>query len=249
MAELSGFTFRPGNSFLHCMDVRCKFILLSLFGFLTLNIEIKGLALLLLVSWEGMIRIGLSPATLLRELRFFSLFLLVILIIRSFSTPGEPWIQIQCASISREGVFEGLEVCARMTVVVCFGLLFSATTRPSDVRTAVIWLLKPFSKKHGQRAATMISLLVRFLPMILTLTREIQNAQSARCVESLKNPIRRTALLIIPLIRRSFQTADQLAAAMDARCYNEDRTEPPPSIKRTDWVILSVSGIVFLCFL
>ncbi|NJL58478.1 MAG: energy-coupling factor transporter transmembrane protein EcfT [Desulfobacteraceae bacterium] len=77
-----------------------------------------------------------------------------------------------------------------------------------------------------KRLAVMMSLLMRFLPLIHLQIREISDAQKARGIECRKNPIYRTVKFVIPLIRRTFEDADRLVIAMKARSFCEDRSEP-----------------------
>jgi energy-coupling factor transporter transmembrane protein EcfT len=64
-------------------------------------------------------------------------------------------------------------------------------------------------------------------------------------VENRKNPVYRLIRLGIPLIRRTFERADKLAVAMEARCYNENRTDPELSATRIDWMALVV--MILIC--
>ena len=72
----------------------------------------------------------------------------------------------------------------------------------------------------------MLGLVVRFLPVILFQAGEIADAQRARGIERRKNPLIRLMRFTIPLFRRVFLSADELTAAMQARCYSEHRTLP-----------------------
>jgi biotin transport system permease protein len=71
----------------------------------------------------------------------------------------------------------------------------------------------------------MIGLIMRFVPVILDQAKETSKAQRVRGVENRKNPVYRLIKLAIPLIRRTFESADKLAVAMEARCYSENRTD------------------------
>ena len=72
----------------------------------------------------------------------------------------------------------------------------------------------------------MLGLVVRFLPVILFQASEIADAQRARGIERRKNPLIRLMKFTVPLFRRVFLSADELTAAMQARCYSEQRTLP-----------------------
>ena len=87
---------------------------------------------------------------------------------------------------------------------------------------------------------------MRFIPVILHQVRETVEAQKARCVEKRKNPMDRLKKIGLPLLRRTFQTADDLAVAMEARCYSENRTDPEFTANLRDWVVLTVILGLFL---
>jgi len=101
---------------------------------------------------------------------------------------------------------------------------------------ATILMIIPFIP--AKRIATMMSLIIRFMPVLLGQAKETADAQRARGVENRKNPLYRLKKLLIPLMRRTFTTADKLAVAMEARCYSENRTDPGLSCGIKDWISL-----------
>jgi len=191
------------------------------------------------------IRLPVKP--IIRELRFFLVLLICIFCARALFTPGSPAADLKIAAVSRAGLYDGVLVCWRLVLIVMLGLLLVSTTRPSGIKAAVEWCLKPFPFIPEKRVATMMSLIIRFVPVILDQAKETADAQRARGVENRKNPVYRLKKLLIPLIRRTFETADKLATAMEARCYSENRTDPGLSSKRTDWVALA--AVLCLCIL
>ena len=148
---------------------------------------------------------------------------------------------------SRQGIYEGFLICWQLIVIVLLGLVFVPTTRTSEMKAAVQWMLTPFPFVPGKRVATMIGLTMRFVPVILNQARETADAQRARGIENRKNPVYRLVKLTVPLIRRTFQDAEKLSLAMEARCYAETRTGPDLSARRRDWMMLIV--VSCLCLL
>ena len=134
-------------------------------------------------------------------------------------------------------------MCWRLLLVVIMGVLLMATTRTADIRAALVWYLKPVPVVDEKMAATMVGLVVRFLPVILFQGAEIADAQRARGIERRKNPLIRLMRFTIPLFRRVLIRADELAAAMQARCYSEQRTLPELRFASRDTLAL---GIGFL---
>jgi energy-coupling factor transporter transmembrane protein EcfT len=120
------------------------------------------------------------------------------------------------------------------------------TTRSAEIRTAVVWFLRPVPWIPAARVGTMIGLLVRFLPEVLRTARETAAAQRARGIENRKNPVYRLTRLAVPLMRKTFLRADRLALAMTARCYSEDRTDPELRAGPGDRAILLTAVAVCL---
>jgi biotin transport system permease protein len=128
-------------------------------------------------------------------------------------------------------------------LVVLLGYLFIWSTYPSQVRVAVAWFLRPVPLIPEKKVATMLSLLMRFLPLILQEAKETTDAQRARCIENRKNPVYRFTKLAVPMLRRIFLRAEDLVLAMEARGYSENRTLPRLYSKKSDWLSLAfVSG-------
>lgn len=92
----------------------------------------------------------------------------------------------------------------------------------------------------------MLGLTIRFIPIILNQMRETADAQRARGIENRKNPVYRTVKFIIPLMRRTFEDADKLAVAMEARCWSENRTDPELSFGKSDWAAVLTASVFFV---
>ncbi|MBW1724891.1 MAG: energy-coupling factor transporter transmembrane protein EcfT [Deltaproteobacteria bacterium] len=245
MAELTVFGFRQGTSLLHRLDVRFKLIFLVLISLSSLNAQVAGLSLLTLILVVALINIRVSLGSILRDLRYASVLLIFIFVARALSTSGSAIVEFKIISITREGLYEGALVCWRLVIVIITGLAFVLTTRPSEIKAAVAWILRPFPFVPAKRIATMMSLIVRFMPVIFQQAKETLDAQRARGVENRKNPVYRLVKLGIPILRRTFERADKLALAMEARCYSENRTDPQLASGIKDWIALF--AVVFLC--
>ncbi len=139
-----------------------------------------------------------------------------------------------------------MEVCWRLLVVILVGILFISSTRLSEIKAAVEWYLGLVPMIPERRVGTMISLLVRFLPLIIEEASETSDAQRARGVELRKNPIYRMKAFSIPLFRRIFQRADKLALAMEARCYSDNLAEAVFASTGTDWIALLTISVLCL---
>lgn len=244
MAELTAFGYRPGGSLFHRLDPRCKLFLLALISIATLGAAVPGLTLLTLVLLGLLVHIRISFFSLAAEIRYFLLFLTFVFLARLLSTPGDPLLSFYHLTITRQGIAEATVVCWRLLAVVLAGLVFMATTRPSAVREAVAWYLRPVPFIPENRVAVMMSLLMRFVPVILDQARETAEAQRSRCVECRKNPLYRLTRFTIPFLRRVFMDADRLVIAMTARCYTEDRTGPRLTAGKTDGYMLMAAVVL-----
>lgn len=240
MIELATYRYRYGTSVLHQLDVRFKLIFLVMISFVSLQAYVLALLVLTIILLALTLNAGQTAKSLWTLLRYACFFLVLIFIARALSTPGSPIFEYKIVTVTREGIYGGVMVCWRLTIVILIGLLFVATTRTSEVKAAVEWFLDPVPFIPAKRVSIMISLVIRFIPVILDQAKETADAQRARAVENRKNPVYRLKKLLIPLMRRTFERADKLAMAMEARCYTENRTDPELSSSRRDWIALFV---------
>jgi energy-coupling factor transporter transmembrane protein EcfT len=228
------------------LDVRLKLILMAGVSVAGLGLGFAGLAMLmaLLVIFFSVFR----PAARvhLSELRWVFFLLALVFIARVFSTDGTPLAGLGPVAVTREGLREGTLVCLRLVLVFIVGAAFIATTRSSEIKAGVQWFLKPVPWVPAERVATMLSLVARFMPVILEQAAKTSDAQRARAGENRRNPIRRLTALGIPLMRRTFETADNLAVAMEARCYSETRTDPDLTTGHRDWVFFGAAVALIL---
>jgi len=244
MAELTAFSFQPGTSLLHKMDVRFKLLFLILISLVSLGGGFTGLGVLTGLVAGLSIHSRLPLKSGFKEFRFFLIFLVLILVTRMLTTPGTALIEIKSIAITRPGLISGVLICWRLVIIALVGFLFVFTTPSSEIKAAVEWFLKPAAFIPGKRIATMMGLIARFIPVILNQAKETTEAQRARCVEYRRNPLYRIVRLGVPLIRRTFEQADRLIVAMEARCYSENRTDPDLSATRTDWFALLIITII-----
>jgi biotin transport system permease protein len=248
MASLTPFHYRHSDTMLHTLDARHKIILLVMLSLSMLQTSLWGLFALTLLIAIVFLHIRIPILSVLLELRYFLILLVVVFILRVITTKGVPLLSMSWIIISRQGVMEGIMVCWRLLMVVLLGFLFVSSTRISSIKWSVQQLLSPVPFIPAKRMATMMGLIVRFIPVIFQKTRDISEAQRARGVDNRKNPLYRLKIFVMPLMRGVFQDADKLAMAMVARCYDENRTVNTRTAKKSDWLILA-SGGLFCLFL
>ncbi len=229
------FGFRSGRTVLHGLDARVKLAALVFISMAGLYAGLPGLVLAFLAALCLLALARCSPWRCFLGMKWYLVLLACVFLARALTTPGDLISDLPWLPASRQGVHVGLLAAGRLLVVTLFGLLVTFTTRPSDIRTAVEWLLRPIPFIPHRQAATMIGLLVRFIPVILSQSAEQQEALRARSIENCKNPLRRITTLCMPLLRRTFITADRLASAMEARCYGTERTIPCRPVTAREW--------------
>ncbi len=207
-----------------------------------------SLIIISIVLFITMIDVGIKPFKALNHLKYFLMLLVFIFISRALTTPGEALFSVFGASISKHGIYEGALVSIRFLIIMLLGMIFSHTTKPSSIKSAVEWFLKPIPLIPEKRASIMIGLSIRFLPLIIEISKQVSDAQKARCADNQKNPVKKIARLILPILKKTFQTADNLALAMESRCFSEDRTDP--EFNKSGYEIKSLSlTIILMCIL
>ncbi len=241
------FEFQPGNSFLHCLDVRFKLVCFAMVTIVGLAAGFKGLCLLLTIPVVFLLKQRIPVVMIVRDLRFFLLLLVFVFSARVLSTPGDTLIIYKNIEMTRQGLVMGGLVCMRLMLTVLMSLTLIVSTKVFRIREAVAWFLAPVPFIPEKRIATMIGLLVRFLPVILAQAKITSDAQRARCIENRKNPVFRLTAFSIPFMKRIFYTADALATAMESRCYSENRTNAGFSSGPKDWGIVVLA--ICLCLL
>ena len=241
--------YRCGSTPLHRLDARFKFLLLILLSLSILSAGLLHLAVLIGALFIVLARLGMSIQSIRTALRPLFLLLLLVFAARALTTPGQPLLQTQWMSVSRQGVAAGAVITARMLLVVLLGWTLVVTTRPAEIKAAVEWFLKPFPGIPRARIGTMLGLLLRLIPLLTAQVGETMDAQRARGVENRKNPIYRLRWFATPFLRRCLVCVDHLSMAMEARCYRDDRTGHRLSATRWDWIALAAGLAVAILVL
>ena len=242
MAELTSFSYVAGQSLLHRLDARFKIIFVILLSLVGLNLYLHGLGLLTMLLLGVVLHARLPLVAGFKELRYFLILLLLVFASRMLLTDEPPVIYFTYFSISVQGIYNGIVVCWRLVLIVILGFAFISTTPPSAIKAAVQWFLKAVPLVPEKKVAVMMGLILRFVPVILDQARETAEAQRARGVENKKNPIYRLTKFGFPLLRRTFERADDLVVAMEARCFTENRTDPELVAVKRDWLALVLVG-------
>lgn len=238
MAELTSFSFISGDSLLHHLDARFKIIFIISLSLVSLNLNYRQLGILSTLIVTAIVYARLPLRSGFKELRYFLFLLLLVFVARVLSTDGMSLVNFKYVIVSARGIYNGLLICWRLIIIVILGFTFISTTKPSAIKAAVQWFLKPVPFIPEKKVAIMMGLIIRFVPVIFDQARETAEAQKARGVENRKNPLYRLTKLGFPIIRRTFERADDLVIAMEARAFTEDRTDPKLTADKRDWIAL-----------
>ena len=165
------------------------------------------------------------------------IFLLSITILFNlFLTPGDPFVQIWKFRITKEGVRLALLLAIRLAFLIIGSSVMTLTTTPNQLTDGLEKMLKPLNriKVPVHEIAMMMSIALRFIPILMEETDKIMKAQLARCADfesgNLIKKAKSLVPLLVPLFISAFRRANDLAMAMEARCYRggEHRTKMKP---------------------
>ena len=250
MNSSNAFAYQAGISLLHGLDVRHKLVCMALVSLSLLKARMPVLGWLSALLFFMMIQSGLHPWQVIKNLKYFLVLLVFVFISRSITTVGDSIWSFMGIVVTGKGLSEGGMVIWRFFLVMISGILFTVTTRPSHVKAAVQWFLAPVPFVPEKRAGVMVSLFLRFLPLMVHQARQVSMAQRSRCGHLERNPVKRVKRLALPLLKSMVQTADGLALGMTARGYTENRTELPlqPSGRELPVLIFCIIINVFLTF-
>jgi len=176
----------------------------------------------------------------LYDFRTWAIFLLMLFLFQVFFAQGPRLSSIPWLPISSEGLRLGAFTCWRLGLILSYAVLFSAVTRPRELRDSVIWFLKPVPFLPERRIGLMVSLTLRFFSLILDQAEEVRLANIARLGDRKKNPFRRAKFLALPLLRRSFSRAEDVTLALAARGYRDDIDFQFPTMPLTHLIPLLI---------
>lgn len=227
------------DSALHRLDPRVK--LVGTFAYL--------IALFVVDSWVGyllaalflaaMIRLSNVPFRyIVRGMKTILFLLLITVCFNLFLTPGEVIWQFGFLKMSREGLSFAIKMALRLSLLILGSSIMTLTTTPTQLTDALESLMRPLKKIHVpvHEISMMMSIALRFIPILMEETDKIMKAQIARGADfesrNLVKKIKSLVPLLVPLFISAFRRANDLAMAMEARCYRggEGRTKMKPLV-------------------
>ena len=240
---MKGFAFGqyyPANSVLHRLDPRTKVIAAVTYIVAAFLCKNTFSFVLLLLSCFALILISRIPMKVVlrsvRALIFIMTFtaLLNIFWVTDTSEGAVPLVEFWIFTIYPKGIYHAVFILVRiLAMVIGTGLFLTYTTTPIALTDAIESLLRPLSKLHVpvHAFAMMMTIALRFIPTIMEETEKIMAAQKARGADFTQGSLAKRAKalvpIIVPLFASVFRRADELATAMECRCYHggEGRTK------------------------
>ncbi len=221
--------YYPGNSVIHKLDPRVKILAALLYIVALFVVDKFSGFIVAIVLLEAVIIISRVPRKYIwRGLKPVLIIIAFTLIVNIFMVRGEVLWQFGVLHITREGLRTAAFVGIRLVLLIIGSSMLTLTTRPIGLTDGIEALLSPF-KKIGLPAhelAMMMTIALRFIPTLLEETDKIIKAQQARGADfESGNILRRAKALIpilVPLFISAFRIAQDLAMAMEARCYGGD---------------------------
>ena len=224
----------PGNTPVHRLDPRTKLMMVIVYIvalFLAKWWVSYGLMLAFLITVVAISHI--RPKALFKGLKPLLIIMIFTALLNLFYTDGEVLAQFWIFRITREGIVQATFLVLRIMMLVAGTFLLTYTTSPIALTDGLESLLSPLKKLHFpvHELAMMMSIALRFIPTLIEETDKIISAQKARGADfETGNIFRRAKALIpilVPLFVSAFRRADELATAMECRCYHggEGRTK------------------------
>jgi len=225
----------PGKSVVHRLDARCKLGLVFLF--MVVLFSVQGVAAYSLLALFAVLVVLLSKISLrmiVKSLKSIVFMVFFVSILNLFYTQGTSlfpnvWLFHR---ITLEGVFMTISMIVRIVLLIVVTSMLSYTTSPIVLTDAIEYILNPF-KKIGlpvHELAMMMTIAMRFIPTLIDETGKIIDAQKARGADfesgNLFKRVKALIPILVPLFVSAIRRADDLAIAMESRCYRggEGRT-------------------------
>ncbi|MGL5150338.1 MAG: energy-coupling factor transporter transmembrane component T family protein [Clostridium sp.] len=218
--------YLPGNSFTHKLDPRTKIIIAILY-IASLFIIDKFVGYLLVVGFITLVIVNakIQPRFILKGLKPIVFLIILTSIFNLFMIKGggDPIFSLGFLSIYEEGVRTAFFMAFRLIFLVVGTSLLTLTTSPIELTDGIERLLKFIGKELAHEIAMMMTIALRFIPTLMDETDKIMKAQKARGADFESGNIIQKAKslipLLVPLFISSFRRADELAMAMESRCY------------------------------
>lgn len=247
--------YYPVDSLLHKLDPRTKFVgtmcfIVSVFLFSTF----PGYAVAT-VFLASMIILSRVPVKFIfKGLKAIFMILMITVVFNMVLTPGEVLWKWGILKITKEGLILAGRMAIRLTYLVIGSSIMTLTTTPNQLTDGLERLLRPLNKIHVpvHEISMIMSIALRFIPILMEETDKIMKAQIARGADfengNLIQKAKNMVPLLVPLFISAFRRANDLAMAMEARCYHggDHRTQMKPLKYKSGDIAAYVILVVYL---
>ncbi len=252
----------PGNSLIHRLDPRTKLLMLVAYIVaLFMAVGWVSYALMLVFLITAIAISGIPPKSFLRGLKPLMFILIFTGILNLFFTQGETvLLSLWGLTLTLEGLVRAIQMVVRILMLIAGTFLLTYTTSPIALTDGLESLLGPLKKIKipVHELSMMMCIALRFIPTLIEETDKIMSAQKARGADfesgKLMERVKAMIPILVPLFISAFRRADELATAMECRCYQggEGRTKMKLlRYHRNDYLVLllGVALIVAVCVL
>jgi energy-coupling factor transport system permease protein len=246
--------YYPGRSVVHRLDPRAKFVAVTAMAIaLFLRDSFVSLAVLGAGAAAAYAVSGVPLAWFWRAFRPLLWLVALTFVAQMIVAPGEPFFSLWFIDLSWQGIELAAFLSLRLVVLVLIGSVLTLTTPPIALTDGLTWLGRPLRRLRvpTDELALMVTIALRFIPTLLVEVDTIMRAQQARGADfrsgGLMTRARALVPVLVPLFVLSFRRADDLALAMEARCYTPGvaRTRLHPlRARRADAVFLAGTAAV-----
>ena len=217
----------PGNSVVHRLDPRTKLIMLVMYivalfcaeSWISYGVMLVFLAVIIAFS-------KIPVKSILRGMKPLIVILVFTGALNLFLTEGDTvWVQLWVITITKEGVFRAIFMVTRILMLISGTFMLTYTTSPISLTDGLESLLNPLKalRLPVHELAMMMCIALRFIPTLIEETDKIMSAQKARGADfesgSLMQRVKALVPILVPLFISAFRRADELATAMECRCY------------------------------
>jgi energy-coupling factor transport system permease protein len=239
-------SFVPGNSILHRLDPRTKIIGLMLASICILKASsFMEITLIMFVFLILLFICHLPVMHFVRSVRPMLLFFAILFLVQLFFTEGTVIFSFKWLSVSYEGLVLGTIITLRFVFLLLFASLLTATTSPSRITAGIESFLRLLPLKHigisSHDFAMMMSLSIYFAPLLYDNFRSLRDAQISRGLDIKKEPVKAIFSISIPLVATSVRRVEEVAMAMESRCYS--------GIGRTSMYVMEFRRMDYLFYL
>ncbi|WP_026527225.1 energy-coupling factor transporter transmembrane component T family protein [Butyrivibrio sp. VCD2006] len=246
------------DSYVHRLDPRVK-IVATLVYIVSLFVvdNFIGYLIAALILAVAIMRSNVPVKFIFKGMKAIYFLLAITMVFNLFLTPGEPLITFWKLKITKEGLKIAIMMGVRLVFLITGSSIMTLTTTPNQLTDGLESLMNPLKALHVpvHEISMMMSIALRFIPILMEETDKIMKAQMARGADfesgSLIQRAKSLIPLLVPLFISAFRRAGDLAMAMEARCYRggEGRTKMKPLKYKQQDIITYVVILLYLCLM